>query len=306
MCQISEYISRASQAFGRLHTRVWHERGISIKTKLRVYRAVVLPSLLYGCETWTCYRRHIKKLDQFHLRCLRKVLRVSWKDHVPNQEILRRAELTGIEAMLNLAQLVTGQDMSVAWTTADSQNNCSMLSSQLENGTKAGRGSGTKMCWNRPSRPTTSQLTSGKPWPRTGRPGGQLYARAQSTLREADHRAWMIRDRPGRTECQTLALLYLVSSATRSALPLSGSKLICANTSTDVSSSKSKDYYYTILLLRIQTEYIFIHIPGSVSCTIAISFVKQQKYLKPRDKTVSNKHHIIIKYSYVVCRKVYT
>ena len=71
------HISRASQAFGHLHTRVWHERGISIKTKLSVYRAVVLPSLLYGCKTWTCYRRHTKKLDQFHLRCLRKVLRVS-------------------------------------------------------------------------------------------------------------------------------------------------------------------------------------------------------------------------------------
>ena len=34
-----------------------------------------------------------------------KILCVSWKDHVPNQEILRRAELTGIEAMLNQAQL---------------------------------------------------------------------------------------------------------------------------------------------------------------------------------------------------------
>ena len=98
-------ISRASQAFGRLHTRVCHERGISIKTKLSVYRAVVLPSLLYGCQTWTCYRRHTKKQDQFHLRCLCKVLRVSWKEHVPNQEILRWAELTGIEAMLNQAQL---------------------------------------------------------------------------------------------------------------------------------------------------------------------------------------------------------
>ena len=37
--------------------------------------------------------------------CLRKVLRVTWKEHVPNQEILRSAELTGIEAMLNQAQL---------------------------------------------------------------------------------------------------------------------------------------------------------------------------------------------------------
>ena len=58
-----------------------------------------------------------------------------------------------------------GHDMSLAWTTADSQNNCSMLSSQLVNSTKAGRGSGTKTCWNRTSRPATSQLTSGKPWP---------------------------------------------------------------------------------------------------------------------------------------------
>ena len=111
------HISRASQAFGCLHTRVWHERGISIKTKRSIYQAVVLPSLLYGCKTWTCYRRHIEKLDQFHLRCLRKVLRVSWKGHVPNQEILRRAELTGIEAMLNLGQLrwsghVTRMDVS--------------------------------------------------------------------------------------------------------------------------------------------------------------------------------------------------
>ena len=236
-------ISRASQAFGRLHTRVWHERGISIKTKLSVYRAVVLPSLLYGCETWTCYRRHTKKLDQFHLRCLRKVLRVSWKEHVPNQEILRSAELTGIEAMLNQAQLrwsghVTRMD--------DSRLPKQLFHAELSTGKRhnGGRGSGTKTCWNQPSRPATSQLTSGKPWPRTGRPGGQLHARAQSTLREADYRAWMIRDRQGRTECQTLALLYLVSSAARSALLLLGSKLICANTSTDASSSYSKDYYY--------------------------------------------------------------
>ncbi|XP_063598682.1 uncharacterized protein LOC134775152 [Penaeus indicus] len=98
-------ISQASRAFGRLHTRIWQERGISTKTKLSVYWAVELPSLLYGCEIWTCYRRHIKKLDQFHLRCLRKILRVSWKDREPNQEILRRAGLTGIEAMLSQSQL---------------------------------------------------------------------------------------------------------------------------------------------------------------------------------------------------------
>ena len=98
-------ISRTSQAFGHLHTRVWHERGLSTKTKLAVYKAVVLPSLLYGYETWTCFRQHTKKLDQFYLRCPRKILRVRWRIQIPNQEILCRAELIGIEAMPNLAQL---------------------------------------------------------------------------------------------------------------------------------------------------------------------------------------------------------
>jgi len=38
-----------------------------------VYHAVVLTTLLYGCETWTLYRHSVCKLDQFHLRCFRKV-----------------------------------------------------------------------------------------------------------------------------------------------------------------------------------------------------------------------------------------
>ena len=103
--EISSRLSKASCAFGRLWNRVWSERGITQTTRIAVYRAVVLTSLLYGCETWTCYRRHIKKLDQFHLRCLRKILGISWDDRVTNQDVLRRAKLPGIEAMIMQAQL---------------------------------------------------------------------------------------------------------------------------------------------------------------------------------------------------------
>ena len=79
--EISCRVSKASSAFGRLSTRVWRERGITQATKLAVYRAVVLPTLLYGCETWTCCRRHFKKPEQSHLRCL---LCISWEDsHQP-------------------------------------------------------------------------------------------------------------------------------------------------------------------------------------------------------------------------------
>lgn len=103
--EVLSRLSKANQAFGRLHTRVWKERGLTTETKLKVYSAVVLPSLLYGCESWTCYKRHIRKLDQFHLRCLRRILHVSWEDRITNQEILRRAGCLGIEALLKKAQL---------------------------------------------------------------------------------------------------------------------------------------------------------------------------------------------------------
>lgn len=49
---ISAYrIARASGAFGRLKEKVWERRGLSVNTKLKVYGAVVLPCLLYECET---------------------------------------------------------------------------------------------------------------------------------------------------------------------------------------------------------------------------------------------------------------
>ena len=103
--EIARRISKASSSFGRLWSRVWGVRGIKQSTKIAVYRAIVLPSLLYGCETWTCYRRHLKQLDQFHLRCLRKILGIQWEDRVTNQEVLRRSSLSGIEALVMTAQL---------------------------------------------------------------------------------------------------------------------------------------------------------------------------------------------------------
>ncbi|KAL0860281.1 hypothetical protein ABMA27_009699 [Loxostege sticticalis] len=54
--------------------------------------AVVLPNILYSAETWTVYRRHIRMLDRFHLRCLRKILNIRWSDRVRNTEayLMRR------------------------------------------------------------------------------------------------------------------------------------------------------------------------------------------------------------------------
>ena len=66
---------------------------------------MVLPSLLYACETWTLYRRHIKKLELFHMRALCSILGIRWQDHITNLEVLDQAKSTSIEANIIKAQL---------------------------------------------------------------------------------------------------------------------------------------------------------------------------------------------------------
>ena len=49
--EIDNRIAKASSAFGRLRKTVWERRGIKAPTKVKVYRATVIPTLLYACET---------------------------------------------------------------------------------------------------------------------------------------------------------------------------------------------------------------------------------------------------------------
>ena len=103
--EIQFRIGKASSAFGNLQDRLWSSHDVSLKTKVDVYKAVVISSLLYGSETWTPYRRQIKILDAFHMRKLRSICNVTWKDRVTNHEVLTKCQIPGIEAFLLRSQL---------------------------------------------------------------------------------------------------------------------------------------------------------------------------------------------------------
>lgn len=103
--EVETRIAKASSAFGRLRDSVWERRGIKQATKLKVYQAVVLPTLLYACETWAVYERHAKKLHRFHMDCLRKLLKITWQDKVSDTEVLSRADLPSAYTLLRKAQV---------------------------------------------------------------------------------------------------------------------------------------------------------------------------------------------------------
>ena len=98
-------IGKASAAFGRLHGSILDQSSIRLDTKLKIYRTVVLPTLLYACETWTVYQRHAKQMNHFHTSCLRKLLKIKRQDRIPDTEILKRAGMQSVHTLLKLAQL---------------------------------------------------------------------------------------------------------------------------------------------------------------------------------------------------------
>ena len=79
--------------------------SLRLSTKIQVYRAVVVPTLLYGAETWVLYRKQIRLLQRFHKRYFRSIRCIKWQDHVSNEEVLKRASLPSIESILLQVQL---------------------------------------------------------------------------------------------------------------------------------------------------------------------------------------------------------
>lgn len=98
-------LTKASVAFVRLYKNVWDRKGIKTDTKIKVYRVVVLTTLLYGCEAWTVYQKHARKLNHFHMTSLRKLLSIKAQEKIPDTEVLTRAGLPSIYTMLMQSQL---------------------------------------------------------------------------------------------------------------------------------------------------------------------------------------------------------
>ena len=103
--EVNARIAKASAVFGRPRGSIWDRSGIRLDTKLKVYRAVVLPTLLYACETWTVYQRHAKRVNHFHISCLRKLLKIKRQDRIPDTEVLKREGVQSEHTLLKLAQL---------------------------------------------------------------------------------------------------------------------------------------------------------------------------------------------------------
>ena len=58
-------------------------------TKVHLVNAMVIPVVIYRCESWTIKKAERQRIDAFELWCWRRLLRVPWTARRSNQSILK-------------------------------------------------------------------------------------------------------------------------------------------------------------------------------------------------------------------------
>ena len=68
---------------------IFKSRDITLPTKVRLVKAMVLPVVMYGCESWTVRKAECQRIDASELWCWRRLLKVPWTARRSNQSILK-------------------------------------------------------------------------------------------------------------------------------------------------------------------------------------------------------------------------
>ena len=64
-------------------------RDVTLPTKVHLVKAMFLPVVMYGCESWTIKKAEHQRTDAFELWCWIRLLRVPWTARRSNQSILK-------------------------------------------------------------------------------------------------------------------------------------------------------------------------------------------------------------------------
>src|SRR5574337_2226301 len=104
---------------------VLKSRDITLPTKVHLFKAMVFPVVMYGCESWTIKKAEHGRIDAFELWCWRSLLRVPWPARRSNQSILK--EISPEYSLEGLMLKLKLQDFGRLTRRADSFEKTLML-----------------------------------------------------------------------------------------------------------------------------------------------------------------------------------
>ena len=89
--------------------------GLSKNVKTEIYRTVILPVVLYGCEAWSLTLRKECRLNVFENRVLRRIVRPERGEVTEEWRKLHDEELNDLYFSPNIIRVIKSGRMIYAW-----------------------------------------------------------------------------------------------------------------------------------------------------------------------------------------------
>ena len=97
--EILSRIAQTTAALSRLKI-IWRDKNISLASKVKLRRTLILSPFFHACESWTLTAEIERRIQALEMRCYRRLLNISYNDHVTNEEVQNRISRMQLECMM--------------------------------------------------------------------------------------------------------------------------------------------------------------------------------------------------------------
>jgi hypothetical protein len=84
---------------------------LSKNTKIKIYRTIILPVVLYGCETWSVTLREEHRLSVFENRLLRRIFGPKRDEVTGEWRRLHKEEFNDLYSSPNIVRVIKSRRM---------------------------------------------------------------------------------------------------------------------------------------------------------------------------------------------------
>lgn len=103
--EINERTGKVGRLFNAMRTTFLGKREIPKNIKVEVVKKVVIPTLIYGSESWTLTDRNMSRVNATEMRFLRKIEGKTRRDRIRNEVFRENLKIKPIEKIIQEKQL---------------------------------------------------------------------------------------------------------------------------------------------------------------------------------------------------------